>query len=151
MYSLPVPKCRNSIRSPSYRRYTRRGSPKRVAGRAQEGAPLVVRPSDRASGLGCAVTHLESIQHTVFAAESTWWSTALGSEEQLSDARPEPPGSRKAVAEALVSQSKRYSLLTRPLAYWRVATCRSRTSCGTVPKRGIPFPMSTGTRVTMRR
>ena len=41
----------------------------------------------------------------------------------------------------------RYSLWTRPLAYWRVATCMSATSRDNAPKSGIPDPINTGTRV----
>ncbi len=44
-----------------------------------------------------------------------------------------------------------YSLWTRPLAYCRVPTCMRTMSHGTAPKSGIPAPMSTGTRVIMRR
>ncbi len=47
--------------------------------------------------------------------------------------------------------STAYSLWTRPLGNDRVATCRNRTSAGNEPKSGIPSPMSTGIRVTMRR
>ena len=44
-----------------------------------------------------------------------------------------------------------YSLWTRPLGNWRVATCRSGMSASTEPKRAIPAPMRTGTRETTRR
>lgn len=44
-----------------------------------------------------------------------------------------------------------YSLWTRPLAYWRVPTCRKTMSRCSGPKSGIPEPRSTGMRVMMRR
>ena len=43
-----------------------------------------------------------------------------------------------------------YSLLTSPLAYWRVSMCFSITSRVVGPKSGNPMPMITGTRVTVR-
>lgn len=43
-----------------------------------------------------------------------------------------------------------YSLLTSPLVYWRVSMCCSITSGVVGPKSGIPVPMITETRVTVR-
>ena len=62
----------------------------------------------------------------------------------------QPPGGRQAATDVLPSPTS-YSLLTNPLAYAVVRTWCSRMSCGSDPNSGMPSPINTGTRVTVRR